>query len=34
MQQVVKQGDVYTQKTIATAEKNVANPHASQCSMK
>jgi branched-chain amino acid transport system substrate-binding protein len=34
MQQVVKQGDTYTQKTIATAEKNVANPHASQCSMK
>ncbi len=34
MQQVVKEGDTYTQKTIATAEKNVPNPHAAQCSMK
>jgi branched-chain amino acid transport system substrate-binding protein len=34
MQEVVKQGDAYTQKTTATAEKNVPNPHASQCSMK
>jgi branched-chain amino acid transport system substrate-binding protein len=34
MQEVVKQGDGYTQKTIATAEKNVPNPHAKQCSMK
>ena len=34
MQEVVKQGDTYTQKTMATAEKNVPNPHASQCHMK
>ncbi len=34
MQEVVKTGDSYTQKTIATAEKNVPNPHAKQCSMK
>jgi branched-chain amino acid transport system substrate-binding protein len=34
MQEVVKSGDGYTQKTIATAEKNVVNPHAKQCSMK
>jgi branched-chain amino acid transport system substrate-binding protein len=34
MQQVVKEGDAYTQKTIATAEKNVPNPHAAQCKMK
>jgi len=34
MQQVVKVGDTYTQKTIATADKNVPNPHASQCHMK
>lgn len=34
MQEVVKQGENYTQKTIATAEKNVPNPHAKQCSMK
>ncbi len=34
MQEVVKNGDSYTQKTIATAEKNVPNPHASKCSMK
>ena len=34
MQEVVKQGDTYTQKTTATAEKNVPNPHASKCSMK
>jgi branched-chain amino acid transport system substrate-binding protein len=34
MQEVVKSGDGYTQKTIATAEKNVPNPHANQCSMK
>jgi branched-chain amino acid transport system substrate-binding protein len=34
MQEVVKQGDTYTQKTIATAEKDVPNPHASQCKMK
>lgn len=34
MQEVVKEGDTYTQKTTATAEKNVPNPHASKCSMK
>jgi branched-chain amino acid transport system substrate-binding protein len=34
MQEVVKQGDTYTLKTMATAEKNVPNPHAAQCSMK
>jgi branched-chain amino acid transport system substrate-binding protein len=34
MQEVVKEGDTYTQKTIATAEENEPNPHASQCSMK
>jgi branched-chain amino acid transport system substrate-binding protein len=34
MQTVVKEGDTYTQKTTATAEKNVPNPHASKCSMK
>jgi branched-chain amino acid transport system substrate-binding protein len=34
MQEVVKQGDDYTQKTTATAEKDVPNPHASKCSMK
>ncbi len=34
MQEVVKVGDNYTQKTIATAEKNVPNPHAAKCSMK
>ena len=34
MQEVVKSGESYTQKTIATAEKNVPNPHAKQCSMK
>ena len=34
MQEVVKVGDGYTQKTIATAEKDVPNPHASKCSMK
>jgi branched-chain amino acid transport system substrate-binding protein len=34
MQEVVKQGDTYTLKTMATAEKNVPNPHASKCSMK
>lgn len=34
MQEVVKTGDTYTQKTIATAEKNKTNPHASKCSMK
>jgi branched-chain amino acid transport system substrate-binding protein len=34
MQEVVKQGDTYTLKTTATAEKNVPNPHASKCSMK
>ena len=34
MQHVVKEGDTYTQKTLATAEKNVPNPHAAQCHMK
>ena len=34
MQTVVKEGDTYTQKTTATAEENVVNPHAKQCSMK
>jgi branched-chain amino acid transport system substrate-binding protein len=34
MQTVVKEGDAYTQKTTATAEENVVNPHAKQCSMK
>jgi branched-chain amino acid transport system substrate-binding protein len=34
MQEVVKEGDTYTQKTMATAEKDVPNPHASQCHMK
>jgi branched-chain amino acid transport system substrate-binding protein len=34
MQEVVKQGDTYTQKTTAMAEKDVPNPHASKCSMK
>ena len=34
MQEVVKEGDTYTQKTTATAEKDVPNPHASKCSMK
>jgi branched-chain amino acid transport system substrate-binding protein len=34
MQEVVKQGDTYTLKTMATAENNVPNPHASKCHMK
>ena len=34
MQEVVKVGDTYTQKTMAVADKNVPNPHASQCHMK
>src|SRR3569833_1416881 len=34
MQHVVKEGDTYTQKTLATAEKNVPTPHAAQCKMK
>ena len=34
MQEVVKAGDSYTQKTMAVADKNVPNPHASQCHMK
>jgi hypothetical protein len=34
MQTVVKEGDTYTQKTTATAEENVANPHAKECAMK
>ncbi|MBV9348900.1 MAG: ABC transporter substrate-binding protein [Pseudolabrys sp.] len=34
MQEVVKAGDGYTQKTIATAEENVVNRQASKCSMK
>jgi branched-chain amino acid transport system substrate-binding protein len=34
MQEVVKKGDGYTQKTIATAEKNLPNPHIAKCSMK
>jgi branched-chain amino acid transport system substrate-binding protein len=34
IQEVVKEGDTYTQKTMATAEKDVPNPHASKCSMK
>ena len=34
MQEVVKVGEDYTQKTTATAEKNVVNPHAKSCSMK
>jgi branched-chain amino acid transport system substrate-binding protein len=34
MQEVVKQGDGYTQKTIATAEENVVNRQAAKCSMK
>jgi branched-chain amino acid transport system substrate-binding protein len=34
MQEVVKQDDTYTLKTMATAEKNVPNPHASKCHMK
>jgi len=34
IQEVVKEGDTYTQRTAATAEKNVPNPHAAQCSMK
>jgi branched-chain amino acid transport system substrate-binding protein len=34
MQEVVKDGDGFTQKTLATAEKDVPNPHASKCSMK
>jgi branched-chain amino acid transport system substrate-binding protein len=34
MQQVVKQGDDYTQKTLALAEENQPNPFASKCTMK
>jgi branched-chain amino acid transport system substrate-binding protein len=34
MQEVVKEGENYTQKTTATAEENVVNPQASKCSMK
>jgi branched-chain amino acid transport system substrate-binding protein len=34
MQEVVKQGDGYTQKTVATAEENVVNRQAAKCSMK
>ncbi|HWE79661.1 MAG TPA: ABC transporter substrate-binding protein, partial [Pseudolabrys sp.] len=34
MQEVVKVGDTYTQKTLALADKNVPNPHAAQCHMK
>jgi branched-chain amino acid transport system substrate-binding protein len=34
MQEVVKEGDGYTQKTAATAEENVPNSQASKCSMK
>jgi branched-chain amino acid transport system substrate-binding protein len=34
MQTVVKEGDTYTQKTTAVADKDVPNPHASKCSMK
>jgi branched-chain amino acid transport system substrate-binding protein len=34
MQEVVKEGDNYTQKTTATAEENAPNPQASKCSMK
>jgi len=34
MQEVVKEGETYTQKTMAVAEKNIPNPNASKCSMK
>jgi branched-chain amino acid transport system substrate-binding protein len=34
MQEVVKEGDNYTQKTMATAEENAPNSQASKCSMK
>ena len=34
MQEVVKEGDNYTQKTTATAEKDQPNPHAAKCAMK